>query len=212
MRVSDVRSTSRICRSCFTARKAQTPGSSCGRSSNAEISAAELNGGADTENCRPMMVGRTYRKCQRVSEGSCAKFAHRCSRSLLFSFFLFVAREYAQALCRSAHQGTDIKSTTARRWTPGLVRKLDKETRFIAVRSGLLATALPPLLKGMSDAPPALRVRRSRSGTCRLEAIAGCTKCQRRSVRAEIGWRPDSPGMHWDESARDRASGYLDRS
>ena len=88
------------------------------------------------------------------------KFAHRCSRSLLFSFFLFVAREYAQALCRSAQQGTDIKSTTTRRWTPGLVRKLDKETRFIAVRSGLLATALPPLLKGMSDAPPALRVRR----------------------------------------------------
>ena len=28
------------------------------------------------------------------------------------------------------------------------MRKLDKETRFIAVRSGLLATALPPLLKG----------------------------------------------------------------
>ena len=82
------------------------------------------------------------------------KICTQMSRSLLFSFFLFVAREYAQALCRSAHQGTDIKSTTTRRWTPGLVRKLDKETRFIAARSGLLATALPPLLKGMSDAPP----------------------------------------------------------
>lgn len=212
MRVSDVRSTSRICRSCFTARKAQTPGSSCGRSSNAEISAAELNGGADTENCRPMMVGRTHRKCQRVSEGSCAKFAHRCLVLSCFrSFFLLLVSTLKRSVV-ARNRGTDIKSTTTRRWTPGLVRKLDKETRFIAARSGLLATALPPLLKGMSDAPPALRVRRSRSGTCRLEAIAGCTKCQRRSVRAEIGWRPDSPGMHWDESARDRVSGYLDRS
>ena len=90
MRVSDVRSTSRICRSCFTARKAQTPGSSCGRSSNAEISAAELNGGADTENCRPMMVGRTHRKCQRVSEGSCAKFAHRCLVLSCFRYFFLL--------------------------------------------------------------------------------------------------------------------------
>lgn len=31
----------------------------------------------------------------------------------------------------------------------GLVRKLDEETHFIAVRSGLPASALPPLLKGM---------------------------------------------------------------
>ena len=31
----------------------------------------------------------------------------------------------------------------------GLVRKLNEETRFVAVRSGLPASALPPLLKGM---------------------------------------------------------------
>jgi hypothetical protein len=31
----------------------------------------------------------------------------------------------------------------------GLVKKLDEETRFIAVRSNLPAGALPPLLKGM---------------------------------------------------------------
>jgi hypothetical protein len=34
-----------------------------------------------------------------------------------------------------------------------LVRKLNEETRFIAVRSGMQANALPPLLKGMLSPP-----------------------------------------------------------
>ena len=51
------------------------------------------------------------------------------------SFFLLRVSTLKRSVVART-RGTDIKSTTARRWTPGLVRKLDKETRFIAVRSG----------------------------------------------------------------------------
>jgi hypothetical protein len=63
------------------------------------------------------------------------------------SFFLLLVSTLKRSVVART-RGTDIKSTTTRRWTPGLVRKLDEETRFIAARSGLLATALPASSQG----------------------------------------------------------------
>jgi hypothetical protein len=45
--------------------------------------------------------------------------------------------------------GSIMKPWVNQEMDAGLVRKLDEQTRFIAVRAGLPASALPPLLKGM---------------------------------------------------------------